>query len=81
MQQREGHQRYRDNRSVEVPRLRRLRQSRGLTQRDLAILAELCQSTVYRIEQGQRAYPRTIQKLAVALEMSTRELVLGRRLE
>jgi DNA-binding XRE family transcriptional regulator len=81
MQERDGHQRRRDNRSVEVPRLRHLRQNMGLTQRDLGSLAELSQSTVFRLEKGQRGYASTIRKLATALGMSTRELLSGRRLE
>ncbi len=64
------------NRSISLPRLRELRQSRGLSQRDLAELARVSSGTVYRLENGLRgAYPGTIRKLAVALDVTPADLV------
>lgn len=64
------------NRSTPLPTLRRLRQSRGLTQQELARMAKVSSGTVYRLENGLRgAYPRSVRKLAFALEVSSAELV------
>jgi hypothetical protein len=38
------------HRSVPIPSLRELRRSRGLTQRDLARLADVSSGTVFRLE-------------------------------
>ena len=66
------------NRSIPLPALRTLRQSKGLSQRDLGELAEVSAGTVYRLENRLRgAYPGTVRKLASALGVSPAELVRG----
>ena len=68
------------NRSTHLPSLRPVRQSGGLTQRELAGLAGVSRSSIYRLENGQRgAYPVTVRKLARALGVSPVELTRGRR--
>ena len=63
------------NRSIPLPRLRELRQSRGLSQRELGELAGVSSGTVYRLENGLRgAYPGTIRKLAAALGVKPGDL-------
>jgi transcriptional regulator with XRE-family HTH domain len=67
------------NRGIPLPGLRPARQRVGLTQRQLASRAGLGQGTICKLENLQRgAYPQTLQKLAVALEVSPAELVEGR---
>jgi transcriptional regulator with XRE-family HTH domain len=64
------------NRGIYLPGLRPARQRRGLTQRQLASRADLGQGTICKLETLQRgAYPKTLRKLAVALEVSTADLV------
>ncbi len=66
------------NRSTTLPSLRELRQSRGLSQRELGKLAKVSAGTVYRLENGLRgAYPMTVKKLASALEVSPAEFLRG----
>ena len=61
------------NRSIPLPRLRELRRSRGLSQKELGELAKVSPGTVYRLENGVRgAYPGTVRKLAVALGVTPR---------
>lgn len=68
------------NRSTPLPRLRELRQSRGLSQRALAEKAGVSIGTVYRLENGLRgAYPSSVRRLASALGVSTQELVREHR--
>ena len=68
------------NRSTTLPSLRELRQSRGLTQRELGKLAKVSAGTVYRVENGLRgAYPMTVKKLAAALGVSPAALVCEHR--
>jgi len=56
--------------------LRRLRELRALSQRELAAMAKLSVTTVNRIETGQRkAMPRTVRKLAEALGTTPEELL------
>ena len=56
-------------------RLRQLRISKGLTQRDLADKADIDKSTVYRVENLQTTpSPTTIRKLAHALDVTPEEL-------
>lgn len=70
------------NRSIPLPSLRQLRRSRGLSQRELGKRANVSPGTIYRLENGLRgSYPKTVQKLASALEVSPPELVQGRRRE
>jgi transcriptional regulator with XRE-family HTH domain len=54
--------------------LARLRGRRGWTGRDLARAADIADETVSRIENGYQPSPRTIFKLANALEMDFDEL-------
>ena len=64
------------NRSIPLPHLRELRQSRGLSQRDLGKLARVSSGTVYRLENELRgAYPGTVRKLASALDVTPAALV------
>ena len=64
------------NRSIPLPRLRELRRSRGLSQKELGELAGVASGTVYRLENELRgAYPGTVRKLAVALRVTPEELV------
>ena len=71
-----GDQERHRNRSIPLPHLREVRQSRGLSQRELGELARVSSGTVYRLENGLRgAYPGTIRKLAVALDVTPADLV------
>ena len=71
---RENRQQYR-NRSIPLPRLRELRQSRGLSQKELGELAKVASGTVYRLENELRgAYPGTVRKLAYALGVTPKDL-------
>ena len=56
--------------------LRRLRELHALSQRELAALARLSVTTVNRIETMQRRpMPRTVRKLAEALDVTPEELL------
>lgn len=56
--------------------IRRLRELRALSQRELAAQAKLSVTTVNRIETGQRKpMPRTVRKLAHALGVAPEELL------
>ena len=56
--------------------VRRLRELRALSQRDLAALAKLSVTTINRIETTQRKpMPRTVRKLAEALRVTPEELL------
>jgi len=56
--------------------VRRLRELRALSQRELAARANLSVTTVNRIELGQRKpMPRTVRKLAEALGVTPEELL------
>ena len=67
------------NRGIPLPGLRPARQRLGLTQRQLASQAGTGQHTVCKLETLQRgAYPRTLQKLAMALGVTPADLVRGR---
>ena len=56
--------------------VRRLRELRALSQRELAAKAKLSVTTVNRIETGQRKpMPKTVRKLAEALGVTTEELL------
>ena len=69
-------------RGVQLPHLRELRRSSGLTQRALGKLARISPGTVYRLETGRRgAYSVTVLKLASALGVPPEEVVRGRRRE
>ena len=56
--------------------LRKFRELRALSQRELAARAKLSVTTINRIETGQRKpIPRTVRKLAGALGVSPEELL------
>ena len=72
-------QRY-SNRSIPLPYLRELRQSKGLSQKNLGQLARVSPGTIYRVENGLRgAYPGTVRKLATALGVAPEALLHGKR--
>jgi transcriptional regulator with XRE-family HTH domain len=59
-------------------RLRELREDRTLSARELAELAGVHYNTILRLENNQGgAQPRTIRKLAQALDVAPRELRSG----
>jgi DNA-binding XRE family transcriptional regulator len=64
------------NRSVLLPGLRQARQRSGLTQHQLGTLAGVAKGTIFELEVGRRgAYPRTVRRLAKALETEISNLV------
>ena len=60
-------------------RLRKVRDMRLLSQRELAERAGLSPTTILKLESGRvdEPHPRTIRKLADALEVDPAELVRG----
>jgi transcriptional regulator with XRE-family HTH domain len=60
-------------------RLRKVRDKRLLSQRELAERAGLSPTTILKLESGRvdEPHPRTIRKLAEALEVDPDELVRG----
>ncbi len=61
---------------VDVVKLKRLREDRVLSQRELAREAGLTHTTVWRLENGFReAHPRTVRSLADVLGVEPRELI------
>jgi transcriptional regulator with XRE-family HTH domain len=60
-------------------RLRKVRDMRLLSQRELAERAGLSPTTIHKLESGRvdEPHPRTIRKLADALEVDPDELVRG----
>ena len=61
---------------VDVARLRELRRRRVLTLEELAERAGVGRNTIWRLEHGvMGAQPRTIRKLAKALNIEPEELV------
>jgi transcriptional regulator with XRE-family HTH domain len=64
------------NRSVLLPGLRQARQRSGLTQRELSELAGVGKGTIWELETERRgSYPRTLRRLAKALETEISNLV------
>ena len=64
---------------VDVEKLQRLREEQVLSQRELARMAGLTHATVWRLENGfKEAHARTIRKLAEALGVEAKELVMKR---
>ena len=62
-----------------MDKLKKLREKRVLSQRELARMAGLTHTTVWRLENGFReARPGTIRKVAVVLGVEPKELVKGR---
>jgi len=63
---------------VDVKKLKRLREDKVLSQRELARMAGLAYGTVWRIENGHpEARTSTIRKIAGVLGVAPRELVKG----
>jgi transcriptional regulator with XRE-family HTH domain len=61
---------------VDVTKLRKLREDRVFSQRELARMAGLTHMTVWRLENGYKeAHPQTIRKIAGVLGVEPRELV------
>lgn len=61
---------------VAADKLRTLREEKVLSQRELARLAGITHTTLWRLENGHReARPKTIRKLAKALEVEPKELL------
>ena len=61
---------------VDAAKLKRLREERVFSQRELARLAGLTHATVWKLENGPaEAHPRTIRKLAEVLGVEPKELV------
>ena len=64
------------SRSTQLPGLGEHRRQRGLTQRQLGKLAGVAHTTVQKLESLSRgAYPQTMQKLALALRVETKDLL------
>ena len=64
---------------VDVDKLRELRINRGLSQRRLADLAGVANTSVWKIEQGGGANPATLKKLADVLGVRPVDLLRDRR--
>jgi len=64
---------------VSDTKLRRLRRERAWSIRELARRAGVSTETIYSLEHGRRewAWPRTVRKLAEALEVEPKELIKG----
>ena len=60
---------------MKAPRLRAIRESRVLSQEELAELAGVSRLTVSNLERGSDGFPATIRKLARALGVDPGELV------
>ncbi len=58
-----------------LPNLRRVRQLKLLSQRQLAMLAEVSPATIASIEAGRSAQYETVKKLCGALGVGVQELV------
>jgi transcriptional regulator with XRE-family HTH domain len=68
------------NRFLEVDgvRLRQIRRGRAFSQRDLARVTGIAHDTISQLETGKReAQPRTIRRLAEALNVDPSELMRG----
>ena len=63
---------------MDLPHLRNLRRRAVMSQEDLAEKSGVARDTISKLETGRRkAYPVTIRKLAVGLEVEPRMLVGG----
>ena len=62
-----------------MQKLKRLREDRVLSQRELARMSNLAYGTIWRLENGYpEAHTNTIRKIAGALGVEPRELVKAR---
>jgi transcriptional regulator with XRE-family HTH domain len=60
---------------ISVMKLKKLREDRAYSMRELAELAGVHYNTVHRIEHGQgNVHPRTLRKLAEALGVEPKDL-------
>ena len=67
---------YRRFTDVDGARLRRLRQERALSLRELGEMSGVSFDSIHKLETGRRAaQPRTIRKLADALDVEPKELM------
>ncbi len=64
---------------VDVEKLKRLREERVFSQRDLAHMAGLTHTTVWRLEHGHEARPGTIRKVAAVLGVEPKALLVAPR--
>lgn len=65
-----------DNRGAHLPGLRNCRLAAGITQRELADMAGIHQSTICALEQNKRgAYPKTIRLLSKTLEVEPADVL------
>lgn len=63
---------------VNVERLKELRRERVLSLRELEEKSGVSYNTIWRLEDGrQGAHPRTVRKLAAALEVEPSELIMA----
>jgi transcriptional regulator with XRE-family HTH domain len=63
---------------VNVQRLRELRRQKVLSMRELEEMSGVSYNTIWRLETGKTgAQPRTIRKIAKALDVDPAELVMG----
>lgn len=61
---------------MNIRKLRRLRQQRVLSMRELEEASDVSYNTIWRLETGRtNAHPRTIRKIAKALGVDPSELV------
>ncbi len=61
---------------VDVERLKELRRKRVLSLRELEEKSGVSYNTIWRLEDGrQGAHPRTLRKLAAALDVEPSELI------
>jgi transcriptional regulator with XRE-family HTH domain len=65
---------------IDTTKLKKLRDERVLSLRDLEELSGVSANTIWRLESGmhKQAHPRTIRKLAQALGVEPTELRKGR---
>jgi transcriptional regulator with XRE-family HTH domain len=65
---------------VDGTKLKALREDRAFSVRDLAEVAEVSTDTITAYEKGRRkAWPRNVRKLAHALGVEPREIMIGSR--
>jgi len=60
---------------MKLARTREWRESRGLTQREVADLAGVSEVTVIRVEMGHDVFPATARKIAGALDVQVADLL------